>query len=93
MRIIWKYYVESTIFNIGFSTIIGLLFGLLAALIIFCSFGILISSFAFSYFKNHENYFYYNFGFTRLDLNLKLWKINLAIATPILIVYLLIFNH
>ena len=92
MNAIWKYYTDVTIFNLGFSAIVGLFFGFIWGLAMIPSFGGFIGLICFSYFKEKEYYFYHNLGYSKNYLMLSIWVANLLISLPLLGGYLLIIN-
>ncbi|MEL7122673.1 MAG: hypothetical protein AAFO07_24715 [Bacteroidota bacterium] len=88
----WKYYLDSTIFNLLFSILVALFFGFFWGIILFASFGLIIGTICFAYFKKKEYYFYYNLGHTKKELILNNFKINMLIAIPLLALYITIVN-
>lgn len=76
-RLFLKYYFDITRINILVSIFIGLFTNIL---ICFGTFGILISFVIFRYFQNEQYYFYLNQGYTKAELMIKVFIINLLIA-------------
>ncbi len=81
-----KYAFDINTFNLVFSLVIGIIMGFFWSIVIFCSFGILIGYLVFNLFKKNEYYMYYNLGFTKKNLLLHVWLLNLIISLPIFIV-------
>ena len=90
MPAIWKYYLDTSLFNLGFSVLVGLYSGFPWAVGVYASFGTLVGFLAFSYFWESQYYFYYNLGLTKQALMVRTWIINLVVATLLLGVYALI---
>ena len=68
MRILFNYYKTIQEVNAPFSFVFGVLFGINAFLICFCTFGLVLSVFYFELFYNQQYYFYFNKGFSRSQL-------------------------
>jgi hypothetical protein len=90
MPAIWKYYLDTSLFNLGFSILFGLYAGFPWALLVFASFGTLVGFLSFSYFREHEYYFYYNMGLTKRALMVRTWIINLVSSINLFGAYALI---
>ena len=86
-RAFWKYYRDFNLFNVIFSIINGVYFGIFGGLAVFLSFGMLIGYLGFGFFRQNEYYLYYNLGFTKIYLLKKVWLFNLIFASPVLILY------
>ena len=63
-----KYYRDTILYNLVFSIIVGVVGNFF---ICFVTFGSLVSFIAHQYQKGNEYYFYYNYGYTRLELWIK----------------------
>lgn len=85
----WKYYRDFNFYNLVFSVINAIYFGLLNALLVFLSFGMLIGYLGYNYFRKNEYYLYYNLGFTKRFLLKKVWIVNLIFAGPVLLIIFL----
>lgn len=82
-----KYYLDINFSNLVFALVIALLFGLLWSFILFCTIGVLIGLFSYEYLKKKEYYLYYNLGFTKKELILKVFLYNvLLMIIPVIIV-------
>ena len=92
MNAILKYYFDTSIYNIGFSFLVGLFFGFTWGIIMYPTFGSLIGLICFSYFRKNEYYFYYNLGYNKRHLTVTIWIINTLIMIVLLGGYLLIIN-
>ncbi len=85
-RAFFKYYRDFNFFNLLFSVISGIYFGVVNGIFIFLSFGMLIGYLGFNYFRKSEYYLYYNLGFSKKFLIKKVWICNLIFAVPFLII-------
>ena len=63
-----QYYRDTIIYNLTFSALIACVGNFF---ICFLTFGSIVSFIAYQYHKGHEYYFYYNYGYTRIELMLK----------------------
>ncbi len=88
-RAFWKFYRDFNLFNLVFSIISGIYFGLFSGLLVFLSFGMFIGYLGYNYFRKSEYYLYYNLGFTRKFLIKKVWICNLIFTVPVLLVLFL----
>ncbi|WZL87648.1 hypothetical protein VS868_08495 [Salinimicrobium sp. 3283s] len=88
-RAFWKYYRDFNFFNLIFSVISGIYFGMLSGTLIFLSFGMLIGYLGYETFRKNEYYLYYNLGFSKRFLLKKVWICNLIFVTPLLIILFL----
>lgn len=88
-RAFWKYYRDFNFYNLVFSVINGIYFGLINGLFVFLSFGMLIGYLGFRYFRSNEYYLYYNLGFTKWFLIKKVWICNLIFAGPVFLILIL----
>ena len=79
-----KYYYDLTLYNFGFSVLIGLLIGVNAAIVSFGTFGMLVGLMSYRYFQNNQYYFYYNLGLSKKALITTTWIINSTIAVSLL---------
>lgn len=84
-RAFWKYYRDFNLFNLSFSVLSGLFFGLYSGMLIFLSFGMLIGYLGFNYFRKNEYYLYYNLGLTRKFMVKKVWMLNFVIVGPVVL--------
>jgi hypothetical protein len=66
------------------------LFGWLLGIVLFCTLGVLIGFQAFKIFKADQFYFYFNLGITKKMLFKKVAIINLVVAIPVSLIFLLI---
>ncbi len=82
----WKYYRDFNFFNLTFSVLSGIYFGVLSGILIFLSFGMLIGYLGFAYFRKDEYFLYYNLGFSKKFLIKKVWICNLIFAVPFLLI-------
>ena len=85
-RAFWKYYRDFNFFNLGFSVITGIYFGVISGLAIFLTFGMFIGYLGFRFFRENEYYLYYNLGFSKKYLFKKVWIFNLIFVTPVIII-------
>lgn len=84
---IFKYYIDVTIFNLCFSIIVGIIspFG---GFMTFGTIGNLIGILCYNMFYKEQYYFYYNRGMNKKRLYSVLFKVNSPIAIPIaLLIY------
>ena len=88
-RAFWKYYLDFNFYNLVFSVLNGIYFGMISGLIVFLSFGMLIGYLGYRYFRSNEYYMYYNLGFTKTFLIKKVWICNLIFAGPVLLILFL----
>ena len=88
-KAILKYFYDINIFNLTFSLIFGLLSGYIWSLIIFSSIGILIGFLGFQTFKKNEYYTYHNLGYTKSNLLMKVWLLNVLISGLLFIPYII----
>ena len=86
----WKYYRDFNLFNVVFSVLSGIYFGIFSGLLIFCSFGMLIGYLGYSFFRKNEYYLYHNLGFSKKYLLKKVFLWNLLFALPLMIILSLI---
>lgn len=76
MSPIWRYYYDTVIYNIGLSILVGLFSGFLWGVIIFGTLGTVVGFIGYAYFKKNEYYFYYNYGYSKKGLFIKVAAIN-----------------
>ena len=81
-----KYYYDLTLYNFGFSFLIGLLIGINAGIISFGTFGMLAGLLLYRYFQSNQYYFYYNLGLSKKALITTTWIINFTIAAILLLI-------
>lgn len=79
-----KYYYDLTLYNFGFSVLIGLIIGVKAGIVSFGTFGMLVGLMSYRYFQSNQYYFYYNLGVSKTALIATTWIINFAIAVFLL---------
>jgi hypothetical protein len=79
-----KYYYDLTLYNLGFSILIGLIIGENAGIISFGTFGMLVGLMMYRYFQSNQYYFYYNLGLSKKALITTTWIINSTIAVFLL---------
>ena len=84
-----KFYQDITIYNLGFSILIGLYTSFLWGLAIFCTVGMFIGLVVFEAFRKNQYYFYYNMGVTKKRLLIYTWLINLLLALPAFVIKLI----
>ncbi|MTB53453.1 hypothetical protein [Lewinella sp. W8] len=80
MPAIWKYYLDTTLFNLGFSILVGLYAGPVWSLLTFASFGTGVGFLGYGYFREAEYYFYRNLGYTKGALMARVWVFNLIVV-------------
>ena len=80
-----KYYYDLTLYNFGFSFLIGLIIGINAGIISFGTFGMLAGLLLYRYFQSNQYYFYYNLGLAKTTLIASTWIINSTIAVSLLL--------
>ena len=90
-RAFWQYYRTTIAINVMFSALMAL-FSLKAFWfpIQFTTFGILAGVLFFNYYYKQQYYFYHNLGYTRKQLVLNTFTINLPIAILLLALITLI---
>ncbi|RMB57977.1 hypothetical protein EAX61_10135 [Dokdonia sinensis] len=85
----WTYYRDVTLYTLAICFFLGIASsgafdsfagGLLNMCVIFGVFGTGLGVLAFSYFQKQQYYMYHNLGFTKKDLILRTWGINLGIG-------------
>lgn len=81
-----KYYLDFNLYNLVFSVISGIYFGLFSGLLIFCSFGMLIGYLGYNFFRKNEYYLYYNLGFTKKYLLKRVFLWNLVLSLPLILI-------
>jgi hypothetical protein len=84
-RAFFKFYFDSTRYNLAFSILCFLIVNPLAGIISLPTYGLAISLLCYRQFHGHQYYFYYNLGITKQKLIIKSFIINLIIALPILL--------
>lgn len=88
----WKYYRNNAIFNVAGALLLGVFSGFLWSAIIFCSIGVLFGWIGFDYFYKNQYYFYYNLGFTKQELLLKTFLVNIIISVPFFLIIIIVVN-
>ena len=86
----WKYFRDFNFYNLIFSILNVIFFGLGTGLVVYISFGMGVGYLGYRYFKKDEYFLYYNLGFTKKDLVKKVWIYNLLIVGPVLLIFLLL---
>lgn len=85
----WTYYRDVTLYTLAITLLTSFATAamydsfmdrLFNAIVIFGVFGTGLGVLAFNYFQKAQYYMYYNLGFTKLDLVMRTWFINLVIA-------------
>ena len=85
----WTYYRDVTLYTLTITLLtsfasVGIydsfIAGLYNAVIVFGLFGTGLGVLAFNYFQKAQYYMYHNLGFTKMDLIMRAWFVNLAIA-------------
>lgn len=89
LRAFWKYYRDFNFFNLVFSVISAIYFGVITGLLIFISFGMFIGFFGFHYFRKNEYYLYFNLGLSRSYLIKRVWILNVIFILPVLLILFL----
>lgn len=89
-KVVLKYFLDLTLFNLPFSLILGFIGGLFWGIISFASFGFLISLLLFNFFKKNQYYAYYNLGYTKLHLAKKVWFLNVCIVVLFFTIHFII---
>ncbi|MEQ8478517.1 hypothetical protein [Fulvivirga sp.] len=92
MRSLFKFYQDTILYSVIFSIIIsmvtGVLWGIISLIVIGPGIGTIIHSFL----RSEELYFYYNLGYTKFSLVIKLYLLNLFLSLPILALYFYILS-
>lgn len=89
---IWKYYYDSTVYNLGLSMLVAAYAGFLWALMAFGTIGTIVGFIVYAYFREQEYYFYYNYGYSKRMLMRRVWGINITIVIGSLGIYTVIIN-
>ncbi|WP_324720412.1 hypothetical protein [Salinimicrobium sp. HB62] len=85
----WKYYRDFNFFNLAFSALSAVFFGISSGLLIFISFGMGVGYLGYNFFRKDEYYLYYNLGFSKSYLIKKVWILNLLFMGPVLLILFL----
>ena len=88
-RALFKYTLDTNVFNIAFSLLSALFLGVFWAIIVFATFGNVLGYIGFRTFKNNEYYTYYNLGFSKLKLLTGTFIINIFIGVFLMALYLI----
>lgn len=89
----WTYYRDVTLYTLAITLLTSFasagifdsfMAGLYNAVIVFGIFGTGLGILAFNYFQKAQYYMYHNLGFTKLDLMMRAWFVNLALAIILL---------
>lgn len=83
----WKYYFDLNFYNLLFSIIVGLVFGLLWFVVSIFSSGFLFAIFAYNLFQRKQYYFYFNLGISKYGLISRSLFLNVFFAISILLVF------
>ena len=89
-RALWNFYKDIFLYIVAFTILSKIVFGNVAAVLIFITLGVFIGFFAFYVLKRQEFYFYYNLGYTKWKLFKVVFLINLVVGMPIVIIILTI---
>jgi hypothetical protein len=90
----WKYYKDVTLYALAICSFIAMASsatytsvasGVLNTLVIFGVFGTGLGVLAYNYFQKQQYYFYHNLGFTKRELIVKTWLVNLVIAAVLIL--------
>lgn len=81
-----KFYRDFNLYNVVFSVISGVYFGIFSGLMIFCSFGMFIGYLGFNFFRKNEYYLYHNLGFSKKYLLKKVFLLNLLLVLPFMLI-------
>lgn len=87
MSPVLTYYLDVTMFNVGFSIIIGLATGIFFSLIIFSTIGVWVGLKAYNYIYSNQYYIYYNLGYSKRQLIAKILVLNTFISLLLLLLY------
>ncbi len=82
----WKFFRDFNFYNLLFSALNAVVFGVISGILVFLSFGMLIGYLGFNYFRKDEYFLYYNLGFSKSFLIRKVWICNLLFAGPLLLI-------
>jgi len=85
-RAFFKFYFDSTRYNLAFSTLVFLIVNPLAGIVSLPTFGLGIGLLCFKQIHGQQYYFYYNLGFSKQKLILNSMLINLIIAALLLLI-------
>jgi hypothetical protein len=88
-RALFKYTLDTNVFNIVISVLSALFLGVFWAIIVFATFGNVFGYIGFRTFKNNEYYAYYNLGFSKLKLLMSTFIVNLFIGVFLMVLYLI----
>lgn len=75
------------VYNFGLALLTAAYAGLLWALFIFGTIGTALGFFIFAYFKEHEYYLYFNYGYSKKMLWKRVWGINIIMIIVFLSLY------
>lgn len=91
----WKYYKDVSLYALAIccfitlatsATYASLGSALLNSFLIFGVFGTGLGVLAYNYFQKQQYYLYHNLGFTKKELVLKTWLVNLGIAAILVLI-------
>jgi hypothetical protein len=85
-RAFFKFYFDSTRYNLAFSILVFLIVNPLAGIVSIPTFGLAIGLLCYKQIHGHQYYFYYNLGFSKQKLILNSMIINLIIASLLLVI-------
>ena len=85
MRAFFQYLLAVNLFNFLASLILSIAFGFSYFPVFFCTFGLALGIFMYSFYFKQQYYFYYNMGFTRAKLIRMVFITNLILAAPFII--------
>jgi len=90
----WKYYKDVTFYSLAICCFIAIASsptytsitgGLINTFLIFGVFGTWLGILAYHYFQKQQYYLYHNLGFTKKELMVKTWLVNLCITAVLLL--------
>lgn len=90
VKAISKYFLDINMFNVPFSLVFAFTSGILWSIVVFSSFGIFIGYLGYQTFKKNEYYAYYNLGYTKANLLIIVWLINVFISFLFIITHLVL---
>lgn len=90
LRPYWQFYKDCFLFIFSFGLLCTVFFGWIKGIIFFCTLGLWIGFQAFRILKSEELYLYYNLGITKAMLYKKAIVINLVVAIPVSLIFILI---
>jgi len=92
LNVIRKYYIDTTIYNLCLSILIVPYAGVIWASVVFGTIGTIIGFVIYSYFKKNEYYLYYNHGYSKKMLMIRVWTMNLFLMAVCIGIHVMIIN-